>query len=123
MTIKTRNILILLFGWAVIFCLLFCSCGERVELNYEKLEAQYVELTPYWNYILKNRLNTDTSARFSVLYKECRDLLEEYKDPARHVSAGGMPNAEGRTDTVILWELRQKLGYAASRTNSIMQNE
>ena len=79
MTIKTRNILILLFGWAVIFCLLFCSCGERVELNYEKLEAQYVELTPYWNYILKNRLNTDTSARFSVLYKECRTYWRNIK--------------------------------------------
>lgn len=66
------------------------SCGKQVELNYEKLEAQYIELTTYWEQVIESGINTPEAARFSVLYKDAQKLIEEYKDPSRGVSAGGL---------------------------------
>lgn len=96
------------------------SCGQvKIKLDYTQLEDQYKELTPYWEYIIDNKLNTKESARFAVLYKEARDLIVEYKDPRRQVDAGGIANFDGRNDTQILWELRNSLRYASGYTNKI----
>lgn len=97
----------------------FISCGETVKLDYQELENQYVELTPYWESVINNSINTPESAKFAVLYKQARELISEYKDPSRGVMAGGLADMDDRTNTEILWELRKTLQYASARTNSI----
>ena len=103
-----------------VFCIFLVSCTNNVELKYEKLESKFVNLTPYWEYVIKNNINTDNAVRFSALYKEAQSLILEYKNPARGIGPGGTLNGEDRNDTIILWELNNRLNWASARTNAIV---
>lgn len=105
--------------YILIFLLFFTSCGPQVKLNYEELEVRFNNLTPYWEYVIENNINTDKAVRFSALYKESQSLILEFKNPARGIGPGGTVNGEDRNDTVILWELNNRLNWAEARTNDI----
>lgn len=103
-----------------VLLILFTSCGNQIKLNYDELEIRFNNLTPYWEYVIKNDINTDNAVRFSSLYKDSQSLIIEFKDPSRQVGTGGTVNVEDRNDTIILWELNNALNWAETRTNNII---
>lgn len=109
------------FAVAVASLVLLVSCGQQVELNYDKLEAQYTELTPYWNLVFDKNAVLDEKAElaFSKHYKEARDLINYYNLAGRDVGPAGTPK-DGPSNTQILWNLRNELNYASKYTNAMV---
>ena len=101
------------------------SCGiKQVELNYDKLEAQYVELTPYWEMIFDDTVDKNSSAAisFSKNYKAARDIINYYNQPGRDIGPGGFPK-DAPSDEELLWDLRLRLKYASGYTNKMVNPE
>lgn len=92
------------------------SCGPQVELNYEKLETQYKDLTPYWEMCFDENLEKDRtkSIPFAVNYKKARDIINRYH--SEQIAA--TPE-----ETELLWNLRKVLQYASKYTNGMVLNQ
>ena len=103
----------------VLFFAASCSPLNKDELDYGKLEAQYVEVTPYWNMIFEDALVLDKGAalEFSTHYKNARDLINYWHKPNRR----GSP--ESASDIQILWNLRNELKWASQHTNAMINPE
>lgn len=102
--------------------MLLVSCGQQVELNYDKLEAQYVELAPYWEIVIEKKeliKNQEAAIGFSKYYKECREIINYYNQPGRDIAPGGF-SKDAPSDIELLWDLRRALNSASARTNAIV---
>ena len=112
------------FTVIVAFVMLLVSCGQPVDLNYDKLEAQYIELTPYWNIVIEQKeLVKDQNAAigFSKYYKEARYIINYYNTSGRDIGPAGK-SKDAPNDQELLWNLRNALNSASARTNAIVSD-
>ena len=114
------------FAVVVATLVLLVSCGKQDPLpTYEQLEAQYVELTPYWDIVIgKKELVKDKNAaiEFSQYYKEAMGIINYYNTPGRGVGPGGT-HTDAPSDIELLWDLRNSLRSASARTNTIVNGQ
>ena len=103
--------------------MMLTSCGNQVGLNYDELEAQYIELEPYWKICLDDSVKKDSSASigFSKYYKEAREIINYYNMAGRDIGPAGK-SKDAPSKQELLWNLRNALNSASARTNKIVIN-
>jgi hypothetical protein len=112
-----KKIIMFLVG-GIASLMLLVSCGKSVDISYDKLEAQYVELTPYWKIVIEERhLIKDQNAaiEFSKYYEESRHIINLYHTLTRDNNIDNI--------TELLWNLRRNLNSASTRTNAIINGK
>jgi len=105
----------------LLVAIFLASCGQQVELNYEKLEAQYIELTPYWELVINQQdsiQDKNSAIRFARHYKEAREIISYYNTSGRDIGPAGEAK-DAPSDTELLWNLRNSLNYASKYTNEL----
>jgi len=90
-----------------------CNSGNNVELNYSKMEKQYVELTEYYGIAVDEGFKNEKEAsEFVRHYLRTRDSINYYNHPLR----------DRRYDVSVLWNMKWELNEACKHTNSLMNN-
>ena len=94
------------------------ACSHRVDLDPVKIENQFNELTPYWEFLFTKHetKNKNSEIEFTRYYWDARNILLEYNDAARKGTDGTLGPAY-KTDAELLWAARWNLNRACKYTN------